>query len=319
VLEKEMETIERYQPEFVARYKALAESCQCPACQKAEGDWPQANLYLQNQQRDCLLPGCETVARELLLNPEAFILHVSQVEARGERVLTPWVETLNQQCINLAVNPTLNLESSLYAIGILLSKAQQYVDQGNEDPGLLVSMGEQLATLAEHGVLGEQLSQLPIIEANRLAALKEMGTMRLNLNLPMADKMSMMLKLSELSILQQSRLSERLHELQQTVEDCTVFSEQSHILRNLLIYCLYQNVFPGIGCQNFGTVFQNLARQFFQLKMLSSIWIADHRTLTDEQLVILFSAWFQWAQNNPAVENESNTADFSLLCGLSLL
>ncbi len=208
-----METIERYQPEFVVRHEALPGSCRCPACQKADADWPQANLYLQNQQRDSLQPGCETVARELLLNPEAFILHLSQAEARGEQVLTPWMETLNQQCINLAINPSLSLESSLYAMGILLSKAQQYADQGNEDPALLVSMGEQLVILSEHGVLDEQRGQLPVIKENRLAALKDMGKMRLNLNLPMADKMAMVLKLSELSIMMPNRLSERLQVL----------------------------------------------------------------------------------------------------------
>jgi len=314
-----METIERYQPEFVARYEALAETCQCPACQKAEGDWPQASLYLHNQQRDSLQPGCESVARELLLNPEAFILYMSQGETRGEQVLTTWTETLNQQCINLAVNPALTLESSLYAMGVLLSKAQQYTDQGTEDPTLLVSMGEQLALLAEYGVLNEQFSQLPTIEENRLAALKDMGMMRLNLNLSMVDKMSMMLKLSELSIMQPGRLSERLFELQQKLINCTMLTEQPHILRNVLIYRLYHDVFPGIGCQNFGAAFLSLTRQFFQLKMLSAIWVADHETFTDEQLVILFSAWFQWVENNPAEENESHTADFSLLCGLSLI
>jgi lysine-N-methylase len=314
-----MKTIERYQPEFVARHEALTEPCRCPACQKAEGDWPLANFYLQSQQRDSLAAGCESVARELLLNPEAFALHILSTEVQSEQVLTPWTETLNQQCINLAVNPGLNLECSLYAIGILLSKAQQYVDLDNEDSALLISMGEQLATLAEHGVLNEQLGQLPVIEENRLVALKEMGTMRLNLNLPMADKMAMMLKLSELSIMQPSRLSERLVELQQAISNSTIFSERPHILRNVLIYRLYSEVFPGINCQNLGAALLTLTRQFFQLKMLSAIWIADHKMLSDEQLVALFSAWFQWTQNNPVEENELHSADFSLLSGLSLI
>jgi lysine-N-methylase len=314
-----MKTIERYQPEFVVRHEAIAESCQCPACQKAEGDWPQANLYLHNQQRDSLNPACEAVARELLLNPEAFILHVYQGETLGEQELTPWTEALNQQCINLSVNPALTLESSLYAMGILLSKAQQYVDLNNEDPALLVSMGEQLATLAEHGILNEQLSQLPAIEENRLQALKDMGSMRLNLNLPMADKMSMMLKLSELSIMQPNRLSERLHELQQAFSTCTIFTEQPQILRNILIYRLYSDIFPGVGCQNFGAVFKTLARQFFQLKMLSAIWMADHQTLTEEQLVVLFSAWFGWQGAKTESEMYTDSPDFSLLSGLSLL
>lgn len=314
-----METIERYQPEFVARHEALAGTCQCPACQKAEGDWPRASLYFHNQQRDSLNPACEAVARELLLNPQAFILHISQGDTRGELELTPWAEALNQQCINLAIHPALSLEGSIYAIGVLLSKAQQYHDEGKSEPELLISMGEQLAVLAEQGVLEEQLELLPAIEENRRKALKEMGNMRLNLNLPMAEKMAMMLKLSELSIMPPNRLSERLSELQQSISTSTVFTEQPQILRNILIYRLYSEVFPGPGCQNFGAALLELTRQFFQLKMLSAIWLTDHKTLTDEQLVTLFSAWFNWQSNKSETEASADSSDFSLLSGLSLL
>ncbi|MCT4701572.1 hypothetical protein MUA02_06730 [Enterobacteriaceae bacterium H20N1] len=314
-----METIERYQPEFVVRHQAIAGTCRCPACQKAEGDWPQVSLWLHNQQRDSLEPGCESVARELLLNPQAFTLHVSQGETPGEQVLSPWAETLNQQCINLAVNPSLSLEGSLYAIGVLLSKAQQYFDEGKNEPQLLISMGEQLAILAEQGVLEEQISLLPAIEENRLTTLKEMGQMRLTLNLPMAQKMTMMLKLSELSIMQPSRLSERLQELEQAALDCTVFSERPHILRNVLIYRLYSDVFPGMGCQNFGAALLGLTRQFFQLKMLSAIWVADNQTLSEEQIVTLFSAWFSWSKFNRPTASDGRSSDYNLLYGLSLL
>lgn len=314
-----METTERYQPEFVVRYQAIAGACRCPACQKAEGDWPQVNLRLHNQQRDSLEPGCESVARELLLNPDAFILHVSTGETCGEKVLSPWSETLNQQCINLAVNPSLSLEGSLYAIGVLLSKTQQYFDERKADPELLISMGEQLAMLAEQGVLEKQINLLPAIEENRLAALKEMGQMRLNLNLPMAQKMAMMLKLSELSIMQPSRLSERLQELEQHLGSCTVFAQQPHILRNVLIYRLYHDVFPGMDCQNFGAALLNLTRQFFQLKMLSAIWIADNQTLSEEQVVTLFSAWFSWTTTSRPTAVDGQSPDYNLLCGLSLL
>lgn len=314
-----METIERYQPEFVVRHQAMTEACRCPACLKAQGVWPQSNLRLHNQQRDSLEPGCEAVARELLLNPQAFVLHISQAQTRGEQVLTPWSEALNQQCIHLAVNPSLSLEGSLYSIGIFLSKAQRYIDEGKTDPELLKDMGEQLAVLAEQGVLEAQLSLLPEIEDNRLKALKEMGMMRLNLNLPMADKMAMMLKLSELSIMQPARLSERLHELQHGYRDNSFFKEQPHVLRNILIYRLYHDVFPGIDCQNFGAALLMLTRQFFQLKMLSAIWLTDRQTLNEDEVVMLFSAWFNWQRSHPKGEEGADSADFSLLTGLSLL
>lgn len=314
-----METFERYLPEFVVQYQQIKEECGCPACQKAEGDWPRQSLSLHSQQRESLHPGCERAARELLLNPQAFVLHTSPGEQRGEQALTPWLEALNQQCINLAVNPSLSLEGSLYAIGVLLSKAQHYADAGTAEPQLLVSMGDQLAILAQQGVLEEQLGQLPAIEANRLAALKEMGAMRLNLNLPMAEKMAMMLKLSELSIMQPGRLAERLQELESTLQNATFFAEHPHILRNVLIHRLYGDVFPGLECDNFGEALLGLTRQFFQLKMLAAIWLGDRQTLSEEQLVTLFSAWFQWRETACEQRDGEQTADYSLLCGLSLL
>ncbi len=98
-----------------------------------------------------------------------------------------------------------------------------------------------------------------------------------------------------------------------------MFTEQPHILRNVLLYRLYSDVFPGLGNQNYGAALLGLTREFFQLKMLSAIWFADHQSLGNEQIVTLFSAWFLWGQNNPREENMADSADFSLLNGLSLI
>lgn len=314
-----MDIIERYQPEFVTRHAALSESCSCPACSRATEGWPQASVKLTTQVRESLDPGCESVARELLLNPQAFVLQISQGEVQEAVELTPWDEMLNQQCINLAVHPSLSLEVSLYAIGVLLSKAQQYLNDDNCDPTLLMSMGEQLAQLAENGVLEEQLALLPAIEENGLAALKAMGAMRLNLNLPMAEKMSVMLKLSELGIMPDGRLSERLHELQARLQESVLFAGHPHILRNVLIYRLYHDVFPGIRCENYGAAFLSLAQDFFQLKMLSVMAMGEANNLAEDRLIVLFSAWYSWRQANPTIVDEAHSADYSLLCGLSLL
>lgn len=314
-----MDIIERYQPEFVTRHATLSETCSCPACRRGSEGWPQASVHLATQLRESLDPGCESVARELLLNPQAFALHISQGEVQDAVQFTAWDEMLNQQCINLAVHPALSLEVSLYALGVLLSKAQQYLDDDNRDPALLMSMGEQLAQLAEHGVLEEQLAMLPPIKENGLAALKAMGAMRLNLNLPMVEKMSVMLKLSELGIMPTSRLSERLEELQGGLQRCALLTGQPYILRNVLIYRLYHDVFPGVGCENYGAVMFSLAQDFFQLKMLLAIAMGEEQTLAEDKLITLFSAWYSWRQVNPMQVDAQNSADYSLLCGLSLL
>ena len=313
-----MELIEHYQPEFVSRFDARETPCTCPACQNAEATWPHVSVKLKNQQRETLDIGCETAAKEMLFNPEAFVLHTAQAAPQGEEALSAWSEALNQQCINLAVHPALTLEVSLYAIGILLSKAQQYLDNGESDPALLAEMGEQLATLAEQGVLAQQFAMLPPIAENRAAELKEMGAMRLNLNLPMVEKMGVSLKLSELAIMQPARLAERQLALDATWPTIALFSEQPHTLRNILIYQLYSDIFPGVGCTNYGEALLGLARQFFHIKMLCAIR-AEQKELTQDDVAMLVSALRGWQQKHPSVGEPGSTADFSLLCGLSLL
>ncbi|HAT2780915.1 hypothetical protein I5504_16165 [Citrobacter koseri] len=313
-----MELIEHYQPEFVSRFDARETPCQCPACQHAQQNWPRISVKLKNQQRESLDITCEAAAREMLLNPEAFILHTSQGEAQGEDELSAWSETLNQQCINLAVHPALSLEGSLYAIGVLLSKAQQYLDGGEHDPALLSSMGEQLAMLAEQGVLTQQFALLPPIAENCIAALKEMGRVRLNLNLPLTEKMSVALKMSELSVMQPARLADRLQQLESLWSTIPLFDEQPHILRNALIYQLYNDVFPGIQCTNYGEALLGLANQFFQIKMLCAIR-REQGALTQDDVVLLINALKGWQQQNPFSANAAHTSDYSLLCGLSLL
>lgn len=313
-----MELIEHYQPEFVSRFNARETPCTCPACQHAGQAWPHVSVKLRNQQRETLDIGCETAAKEMLFNPEAFVLHTAQAEPQSDEVLSAWSETLNQQCINLAVHPALTLEVSLYAIGILLSKAQQHRDNGESDPALLVDMGAQLATLAEQGVLAQQFAMLPPIAENRIATLKEMGQMRLNLNLPMVEKMGMALKLSELSIMQPARLAERQLILDSEWSAITLFDDHPYALRNILIYKLYSDVFPGVECSNYGEALLGLARQFFHLKMLFTI-SAEQSELTQEDVVMLVSALRGWQQQNPFAAEAGNTADYSLLYGLSLL
>lgn len=313
-----MELIEHYQPEFVSRFDARETPCACPACQSSDESWPHISMKLKSQQRESLDIGCETAAKEMLFNPEAFVLHTEKAAAQSDEPLSVWNEMLNQQCINLAVHPALNLDVSLYAIGVLLSKAQQHRDNGENDPVLLSSMGEQLAQLAEQGVLAQQFAMLPPIAENRIAALKEMGAMRLNLNLPMVEKMGMALKLSELSIMQDARLAERQQQLESAWNDIALFDEQPHALRNTLIYQLYSGIFPGLNVSNYGEAFLGLARQFFHIKMLCAIR-HEQGTLTQDDVALLMSALRGWQQQNPFIAEAGNTADYSLLCGLSLL
>ncbi|WP_179952444.1 hypothetical protein [Enterobacter oligotrophicus] len=312
-----MDLIEHYQPEYVIRFNARNASCDCPTCQVASGDWPKTRLTVGNQQRDSLNAACESAAREILLNPEAFLLHTDEAESDGVRDDNAWDETLNQQCINIAVHPALTLESSLYAIGVLLSKAQRYLEENQRDPQRLAVMGDELAQLAQSGILNEQLSLLPPIEINRVEALGEMGAMRLNVNVSGMQKMMLMFKLSELAVMQPARLQDRLRELEMKV--IPLLSEQPFIARNVLLYRLYSEHFPCRNASNYGVALKSLTRQFFQLKMLCSLWLEDNETLTVDDFIALFSAWYDWKTQQPQEDDGNNHADYTLLCGLSII
>jgi len=312
-----MELIEHYQPEFVLRFRAREAACACLACQAATGNWPHMSTSLGNQQRDSLNAACESAARDILLNPEAFVLHTGEAASDGEREDDQWNEVLNQQCINMAVHSALTLQSSLYAIGVLLSKAQRYVDENQCDPQQLVTMGEQLSQLAESGILNEQFAMLPAIEVNRVDALGEMGAMRLNLNLPPMQKMMFMLKLSELAVMEPARLQDRLRELD--AKPVPLLEAQPHILRNMLIYRLYGEFYPGTAFDHYGEALMSLTRQFFQVKMLCAMWLEDNAELTEDDFISLVSAWYGWQQQAMPRNERVNTADYTLLCGLSLI
>lgn len=312
-----MELIEHYQPEYVVRFRTRETACECPACLNGSENWPYTGKTIGSQQRDSLNAACESAAREILLNPQAFVLHAGETAATGDCAASQWNETLNQQCINMAVQPALTLETSLYAIGVLLSKAQRYLDEKEHDPQKLVEMGEQLSQLAEGGVLQQQFSLLPPIEANRAQALGLMGGMRLNLNLPPMQKMMFMLKLSELAVMEPARLTERLRELE--AKPVPLLAEQPHILRNMLLYRLYEEFYPGPALRNYGEALMSLTRQFFQLKMLFAMWQEVNDPVTEADIVALYSAWYGWQQQNPAPADPVNTADYVLLCGLSLI
>lgn len=310
---------EHYRPEFFSRFEAMEQPCSCHACQQSQDNWPRISVTLNNQLRESLDLGCEKAAREALLNPDAYILQMIHVGPEYKAEPDLWLETLNQQCINLAINPSLSCSGSLYAMGVLLSKAQQYKDANNTDPALLVSMGEQLAILADQGMLEDQLALLPRIDEHRQALLRQMGTMRLHLNLQERDRMGMLLKLSELGVLSQAYLTERLDEMIKFDMNGKLFEKREHVPRNWLLYQLYSDIFPGRVYTNYGQAFKALTGKFFQLRMLLSLWLSDHESLSDEAFIALFTAWFRWQQQLGQDVEEGHTSDYTLLCAMSLL
>ena len=108
-----MQLIESYQPEYVARFVALQETCSCPKSKTEQSEYPRVPHRVQHQERESLMLGGESAVRETLLNPEAFVLHPVQTQAMAEDALSPWLEQVHQQSINLTIQRAMNLECSL--------------------------------------------------------------------------------------------------------------------------------------------------------------------------------------------------------------
>ena len=311
--------MEHYQPEFVLRYLAENADCACPSCQTAEGTSPLIQVKFNHQQRDSLDLRCESAARQMLLNPKAFVLHAEENDEQPDAPADLWLETLNQQCLNLAMHPALSVETALYAIGILLSKAKQYQQTQQDDPSLLVMMAEQIGHLGEEGVLAEQYARLPQIGSVETEALKTLGAQRISFNLPMMEKMAVSLKVGELVVMNDAQLTDRVAAMNAVWAEAGKENALAWMARNVLIYQLYHDIFPGSDSAAYGTTLLQLATQFFQLKMLLAIWVETGNALTEESVVALFSSWKQLpatAASPLALKSDDDTA---LLHALSLI
>jgi lysine-N-methylase len=280
--------MEHYQPEFVVRYLAENADCACPHCLSSDDANPLTSIKFNNQQRDSLDVTCESAARQMLLNPDAFVLHAGKNDEIADAQPDIWLETLNQECLNLAMHPALTVELSLFAIGILLSRVQQYQGAKANDPALLVTMAQELCLLAEQGVLAQQYVALPQIGTVQTMALKSLGAKRMSFNLPPMEKMAVALKIGELKIMNDAQLVDRASSLQTQWNVFKTASNLALIYRNVLIYKLYTDIFPGKNDVCYGEKFLRLTQQFFQLKMLFAIWAETGNELTDDIISSLY-------------------------------
>jgi lysine-N-methylase len=311
--------MEHYQPEFVIRYLAENTACRCSACQSAGSPSPLISIKFNQQQRDSLDVRCESATRQMLLNPGAFILHVAENDETTDVQPDLWLENLNQQCLNLAMHPALTLETALYAIGILLSKAQQYQDIQQNDPALLTEMAAQLGSLAEQGILAEQYLQLPQVAATQAKALKSLSAQRINFNLPMMEKMAVSLKVGELMVMNETQLIDRVRALQAHSDALKTTRNMPSIMRNSLMYKLYHDVFPGHSDVRYGEKMLRLALQYFHLKMILAIWIETGSELTDDVLISMFCSWHHTLDKDLPSDISGNDAEASLLHAFSLI
>ncbi|RPH29460.1 hypothetical protein EHN07_05855 [Buttiauxella warmboldiae] len=315
-----MELIDNYQPEYVKRFNADHEKCRCQACKSGKENFPIVNLRWKNQHRQSLSISCLKAAKEILLNPQSFILHESKISSESSLLLNTSLEMINQLCINFAIYPGISLEHKIYLIGVLLSKVHKDNSKITSDISMLDELSRNLYSLADNNQIQQQMNQLPEIIQIRLQALKEIGKIKLDINLPFEHKMAFMLKLSELTILNDERLTERLHQIQVAWEHGDeFFKSNQEIFNNLLIYMIYNTTFPDSN-ESYGASFFYLAEHIFRLKMIIAIYCEEIACFEKEQVVALISAYFEWNERVKTIEvNINQDSENLLLSGFALL
>ncbi|MFZ3391266.1 hypothetical protein [Buttiauxella gaviniae] len=314
-----MELIENYQPEYVKSFKENNNKCLCQACKKEGNGFPFVTLRWKNQQRESLSLSCQAAAKEILLNPKAFILHTTVVEVVNNfnDQISNEVEMLNQIFINNVIDESLSYRESLYSMSLLLNKIQRRDNLNHFDVQELISTSEELAGLISAGEFKKHFKDLPDIPEFRQRLLVAMGNIRLDIDLPSVQKMSFMLKLSELNILSRERITERLIELEEVAKNnIDLFDNVDYIFKNIVIYKIYHHNFPDLGQQSI-TAFQHLCEELFEIKMLLLIYLSDNTELDFDVLSRFISSYYRWSEQSakPVPINDED----ELLYGLAVL
>lgn len=316
-----MELIENYQPEYVKRFKENNDKCLCQTCQKEGNGFPFVTLRWKNQQRESLSLSCQTAAKEILLNPQAFVLHMSSI-AVDSKVLSELehdIEMLHQMIINHVIDNRTNYKESLYAISILLNKMQRGMVAGALNTDELVALSTQLSDLISSGELDKHFSEIPKLPNICQSLLIGVGDIKLELDLPLVRKMSFMLKLSELKILSEERLAERLIELEGVLVSQQQFlSNVDFIFKNFILYKIYHNTFFEMG-EGAISGFKGLCDELFEIKILLSLYLLDTPDMALEEFSIIISSYYKWKKDNSSKRVNSVKNEDAILYGLAVL
>lgn len=310
-----------YTPECVLKFRQYVDRCACAYCLDSGAENVAVTRTWANEQRESLRLGCERACREVLLNPEAFVLHVGESTARAAPALTPFEQTLNQLSINLAIDPYLSFDESLYGLGVLISKASTCDPTVSDAVLALNTLSHELSELAQRGLLQQQCALMPPLPDRQTRAFATLGKQSFPLALPLIDKMAFMLALTELALFSPAQRAERHHALKTLWRERCVpfFASQDHIWRNYLLYRLYDRPFCLASEHSLGQQFLQLMQDIHGLKLLSALLISLDLPLDHENLIKVFSAYAMTAEKTPHSEGggekageEANKVPFAL-------
>ncbi|NWG84535.1 lysine-N-methylase [Escherichia coli] len=308
-----MSFIECYEPEYVRKFLARH---------------PGSPLYVRkvwkNEIRLSLsltdIASCEAVlndvrAFDLQLTYRPLEENAAELSARDAIV--------NQVILSTLTLRDLTPELSLYAVGILLSRASKMPGRDGDILARLTTLPQALADHAKKGILQAQFAQLPPVPqlARHLATLLGSFTFDWSILPESPRKTSLPLQMPLLTL--HDANSEAL--LQQQLQTQWQTTWQQHfatapwMMRNWLIYRVYHDV---IG-QTDGADYFPLVCDFYLLRTLISLWTLDGSSLRQEDIFALFAMFERWRASENALlvrqQIQSLCAADPLLSAFSLL
>lgn len=297
-----MNTANSYTPEYVTRLQAQPWQCRCAGC---NGDKPLTHLRWREEQRVSAELRCDSAASAILFDADAFALQHTLAAALDAPALCTRLQMINQQAIFLLGNQDAPMAEKLYATGVLLSKCQPL-----QDAEKIQRVGEEMLMLMNSGLLAEAFAALPPIDAYPLAALRQLAQVGLDANLDPLTGMTLVMKLSELSMLNDAQLMALLAELRGDEQVQAFMQQQGTMWRNYLLWQAYHGVFPGESAWE--NTFLQLCQRVFGMKVIVGLLLTEQCELDQETLAALFAAWER--QTLPPLSHDN-----ALLIGLSLL
>ncbi|EGI6811347.1 lysine-N-methylase [Escherichia coli] len=286
-----MSFIECYEPEYVRHFMT---------------QHPDSPLYVRkvwkNEIRLSLaltdIASCEAV----LNDARAFELQLTYrpvEESIGE--LSARDAILNQVVLSTLALTDLTPELSLYAVGILLSRASKMPGKDGDILARLTTLPQALTDHAQKGTLQAQFARLPPVPQLARQLVTLLGSFAFDWSiLPESPrKASLPLQVTLLAL--HDANSEAL--LQQQLQAQWQTTWQQHfaaapwMMRNWLIYRVYHDV---IG-QADGADYFPLVCDFYLLRTLISLWTLDDSPLRQEDIFALFAVFERWRASENAL------------------
>ncbi|CAM6347833.1 hypothetical protein [Escherichia coli] len=208
---------------------------------------------------------------------------------------------VNQAILSTLTLPDLTPELSLYAIGIVLSRASKMPGRDGDILARLTTLPQALADHAQKGTLQAQFAQLPPVPQPARQLMTLLGSCAFDWSIlpesPRKTSLPLQMPLLALHDANSKALLQQQLKVQWQTTWQQHFATAPWMMRNWLIYRVYHEV---IG-QADGADYCPLVCDFYLLRTLISLWTLDGSSLRQEDIFALFAMFERWRASENAV------------------